>query len=115
MKSMKRLLALFALISFNVLAQGQYIVSSAKISKIGNTSGNGESFWVVAVDGQGPCISTNLQTNIYFTDTAAGTQAIYERAYAMALAATMSGARVNIYNYVDSQCDKAAGIEIVME
>ncbi|QGX41847.1 hypothetical protein E2H98_17205 [Permianibacter aggregans] len=96
-------------------AAGQYIVSNARLTKVGNTSGNGPSFWVVAVDGVGQCITQSMQTNIYFPEQYAGNKEIFNRAYSTALAAIASGRRVNIYNYTDGACDKAVAIELIAE
>lgn len=92
---------------------GKYIAIDSKITKIGTTAGNGESFWVVATGGTGPCVTTGVQNNIYFPREAAGTEKVYDRAYAAALSALAAGKKVNIYNYVDGICGKAAAIEIM--
>ena len=111
----KLLVSLALLFSLSVLANGQYIATNAKIIKVGNTAGNGESFSVVATQGEGPCISSGSQINIYFPLYAAGSEKVYDRAYAMALAALASGKKVNIYNYAGASCDTAAGIEIMAD
>jgi hypothetical protein len=43
----------------------------------------------------------------------ASTEKVFDRAYSTALAALVSGKKVNIYNYVDGSCDKAVAIEII--
>jgi hypothetical protein len=96
-----------------VVAQGQYIAIDGQITKVGNTSGNGESFFVVVQEGTGPCVTTNVQTNIYFPASAAGTEKVFDRAYSTALAALASGKKVSIYNYIDGSCNSAAAIEII--
>lgn len=101
------------LLSSLTLAQGQYIATNTTITKVGNTAGNGASFWVVAQHGSGPCVSVGVQTNIYFPKHAAGTEKVFDRAYAVALAAVASGKPVNIYNYLDGSCNTAAAIEIM--
>ena len=106
---------IMVLVASSTLAQGQYIVTNAIITKVGNTSGNGPSFWVVAEQGSGPCVSSSGQNNIYFPASAAGNTKIYDRAYAAALAALASGKHVNIYNYVDGSCNTAASIEVMAQ
>ncbi|MFT4925461.1 MAG: hypothetical protein ACI8WB_001554 [Phenylobacterium sp.] len=101
--------------SSTVLADGQYIVLNAKVTKVVNTSGNGASFMVVTAGGTGPCTTTTIQNNIYFPKSAAGTDKVFDRAYSTALTALVSGSKVNIYNYVDGACDKAAAIEIMAD
>jgi len=108
-------LPIFALLSSVSFGAGQYIVSEAKLTKIGNTAGNGASFWVVAVNGIGQCITTGTQNNIYFPAQYAGNPEIFQRAYATALAAVASGKKVNIYNYTDGACDKAVAIELIAD
>jgi hypothetical protein len=89
-------------------AEGTWLALNSKITKIGNTAGNGEVFFVVATGGAGPCVTTARQANIYFSIAAAGTSKVYDRAYASALATLTSGRKVNIYNYVDGTCNSAS-------
>jgi uncharacterized 2Fe-2S/4Fe-4S cluster protein (DUF4445 family) len=110
---LRNLLFSACVMSFSVLAQGQYIAINAKITKVGNTSGNGASFTVVVSQGTGPCVTAGVQKNIYFAKHMASTEKVFDRAYSTALAALVSGKKVNIYNYVDGSCDKAVAIEII--
>ncbi|WP_444922794.1 DUF5992 family protein [Microbulbifer sp. DLAB2-AF] len=107
------LTAAIALFSSVTLAQGEYIATNATITKVGNTAGNEASFWVVAENGTGPCVTTGTQNNIYFPKSAAGTEKIFDRAYSAALAALASGKPVNIYNYLDGTCNTAVAIEVL--
>ena len=87
-----------------------YIATDATIIKIGNTiySATSSAFFVVVSGGTGVCQGVSIVFNL--SDTDAETQ---QRAYAAALAAFASGAKVSIYSWEDSSvCDRAAYIEL---
>ena len=79
------------------------------ITAVANTNGNGENFTVWISGGTGPCANAGIT----FPKTAAGSEKVFERAYATALAAYMSGKKVTIHDYTGSSCTNAAYIRVL--
>jgi hypothetical protein len=89
-------------------ASAGYIVTGAKIIKIANTANNQDYFSVLISGGTGPCATMWVA----FPQSAAATQKILDRAFALAMSAMTAGYVVSIYNYQSDSCDKAAYIEV---
>ena len=92
------------------VSAGEYIAVKSTITGVANTNGNGENFTVWVKDGTGPC---GHNAGITFPISAAGSEKVFERAYATALAAYMSGKKVTIHNYDNASCTNAAYIRVL--
>ena len=90
-----------------------WIAEQAKVVAVESTSGNGDTFTAIVRGGAGPCVSTSQDRLIFFPRSEASTTDIHNRTYSMMLAALSSGAKVSIFNYVDSSCDKAVGVRMI--
>ena len=104
----KIFLLLLALgLSKNIYAEG-YVVQNATVIEVTNTGGNQQNFVVHTTGGTGSCINGNVTFPLAY---AADSQA-HQRAYAAALLAFSTGAKVSIYNYVSNACDQVAFIDL---
>ena len=90
-------------------ASAGYIASGAVITSIANTAGNQKNFSITVTGGTGPC----SETVIVFPEVDAADAKAHQRAYAAALLAFTTGARVSIYNYLDEGCMRASFIQVI--
>lgn len=106
----KAISMLLFLMQFTVAAHaGVYVVKDAVITSVSNTNGNREEFTIWVSGGTGSCVDTTIT----FPASSAGSESVYQRAYAAALAAFASGARVWVHNYVDDSCAAASYIRLL--
>jgi len=110
---MKIFIFFIVMIANSTFVEAGYLAINAKIKSVASTAGGGSSFSVVAYDGTGPCNTSSSQVNIYFPQQMASSADVFKRSYMMIMTAMSSGQRVNIYNYVDNQCDKAVAVELI--
>ena len=101
-------LALVLLSNF-ALASGAFIAEGSTIESIANTSSNTDSFSISVKGGTGVCGNTT----ILFPRNATTSSEVHRRAYSTALTAFSMGAKVKVYNYIGSDCQNAAYIQIV--
>ena len=103
-------LALF-LVALAPVANANYLVENGTVTAVTNTTGNDEQFAIRITGGTGTC---NTGVWIVFKLVNAGTEKIYDRAYAAALTALALGRAVNVYDYHDTDsCSHAESIQIV--
>jgi len=105
---MRKALLAAMIFSISGIAQAGELVTDAVITSVGNTSGNGPSFFVIVSGGSGLC--TNQF--IWFPESAAGDANVFNRAYKSALLALSTGMHVKIHNYSDNTCAKASYIQV---
>jgi hypothetical protein len=105
----KPLISILLLICASLSFSGEYIVIEGTITAIANTNGNGENFTVWIEGGTGPCANAGIT----FPIAAAGSDKVFERAYATALAAYMAGKKVTIHDYAGDSCTNASYIRVL--
>ena len=89
-----------------------YIASNVTITAVSNTANNGQHFTIRTAGGSGVCAGQKITFPLADAGTASNNQEIHNRAFALALAAMLSGKHVSVYNYADDTCSHAAYIEI---
>lgn len=105
MKYIGFLLMLFA---FSANSAGTYLVKGATIASIANTSSNQDIFTIWIEGGEGVCPNV-----ITFPRSATSSNEIHKRAYATALTAFTTGAKIWVHNYQGSDCNNAAYIRLI--
>lgn len=99
-----------ALLLWASIANADYLASNARITMVSNTQSNQERFFIRVTGGTGVCTGG---ATIVFKLANAGSEKIYDRAYAAALLAFSLGSLVNVYDYHDtSSCDHAESIQV---
>lgn len=102
-------LALIVLVSSAAsLSVAGDLALDSRVLEVTSTSNNRDVFQVKLDGGRGPC------ANEYVTFHSAKSQseASYNQAFSIALAALMSGNRVRVHNYEDNECSGANFISI---
>lgn len=89
-------------------AQGGYLLTGGTLTTVTNTAGNSPQFAVIANGGSGPCVGQWIS----FPRDATPDTDNHKRAFALAILAHTTGAKVNIYNYESNACDRAVFIEL---
>ncbi|OZG72362.1 hypothetical protein BTA51_16665 [Hahella sp. CCB-MM4] len=84
------------------------LATGSKIASITNTNSNSNAFVIRVEGGTGPCVGKS----IVFPLSIAGSQSIFDKAYAAALAAFAGGFSIRVHNYSDDSCNQAAYIEL---
>lgn len=105
---MKYIIFLLSLVAFSANTAGTYLVQGAIITSIANTSSNQDSFTIWIEGGEGVC-----SNNINFPRSATSSNEIHKRAYATALAAFTTGAKIWVHNYQGTDCNNAAYIRLL--
>ncbi|MCG9584205.1 DUF5992 family protein [Vibrio tubiashii] len=109
MKQTKCLVLFSLLFSPAFLVQAQaFLVENAVITSVSNTSSNQDNFVIWQEGGEGPCKGKD----ILFPRTATTSTETHKRAYAAALTAFSTGAKVDVYNYQGNGCHNAAYIRL---
>lgn len=116
MNSIRAFLLPVLLISFmgtSAVQAGTDLVVDAKITAINAAQGKGDNFYVIVTGGTGVCANTA----IYFNQINSGSPKQFDRAYAAAMAAFVTGKKVWIHAYDSSigdtdKCMKANFITI---
>jgi len=93
---------------FSQAQAAEYLVSQATVTSVTNTGDNLSLFVVRTTGGSGPCAGSYT---MFYLNRAADADA-HKRAFALATTALITGKKVTIYNYVDSNCSNAAYIEL---
>jgi len=108
---MKSFFVSLLLMAMAPIANATYLVENGKVTAVTNTTGNDEQFAIRISGGTGLC---NTGVWVVFKLVNAGSEKIYDRAYAAALTALLAGSVVNIYDYHDTDnCSHAESIQIV--
>lgn len=89
-------------------AQGGYVLTGGTLTAVTSTAGNAPQFAVIANDGGGPCIGQWIA----FPRDATPDIDNHKRAFALAVLAHTTGAKVTIYNYESDSCSRAVYIEL---
>ena len=89
-------------------AHAASLVQNAKIIAVQNTSGNKDNFAIKVTGGTGPCANTF----IVFPKTGVNSSAVYERGYAMALAAMQNDWKINAFDYTGSDCENGGQLVV---
>jgi hypothetical protein len=82
----------------------KYITQGGTITWMSNTASNTQSFTVAISGGGETCINNQATFNLADSPDAA----TFQRAYAAALLALVTGMPVYIYNYQDTTCNHAS-------
>lgn len=97
------------LLSTSAFADGGYIVTSATVTTVTNTANNQDVFAIQTSGGESQCQGAWIQ----FYSENAGNSKIHDRAYAAALSAFASGAKVSIFDYHEPiSCKHAEYIQL---
>ena len=92
------------------VSAADYIVVNGVVTRVGNTIYNSSAFTIHV---SGGTVNMCEGAWIIFPVSSGSTVEAHSRAYATALTAFSTGAKVNIYNYTDSSCNYASFIELV--
>lgn len=96
---------LFAVPAF---ADNGFIVTNARITKIGSVSGGADTFWIEVADGTGICNGDR----IYFYASNFANAEAQRRTFSLLTAAALAGKKVSVYTYLDTQvCSRAGEVE----
>jgi hypothetical protein len=87
---------------------GGMVLSDGLITSVTNTSGNGSHFSVGISGGAGVCAGRTLR----FSQSSAGNEEVFKRAYAAALTAISAGLLVDVYSYKSLTCTSPSWIRI---
>jgi len=89
-------------------AHAEYLVRYAQIINVQNTAGNGDNFAISVVGGTGPCTGRV----IIFPKTGVSSPDVYERGYAIALAAMENNWNVDAFDYSGSDCRNGGQLSV---
>jgi len=108
-KMMLSIVILSVVFGYFSYAEAGQIVTSSTITIISNTNSNVEMFSVMTSGGSGVCANGFVNFDL----ASAGSADVYKRAFTIAMTAFMTGSKVNIHNYIDNTCGKAAWIQMI--
>ena len=102
------MIALGFLIALAPLAFAGNLADQAIIKEVASSNGNGDVFYLRLGGGTGPCANLSVD----FPRSKSQSEQSYDQAFAIALAASMSGKRVQVYNYENDDCSGANFIRV---
>ncbi len=97
---MKNLLVKACILSLSSYAMSGDLVLNGTISEVANSSNDKDVFFLKFDSGEGPCA---VQGVTFSQDTSQSKES-YDQAFSIALAAAISGKKVQIHNYDNDSC-----------
>ena len=110
---MKKIKCIFVAMTLSISVESfaDYLVQGATVKEVSNTAGNNELFYIHVEGGVGLCANSQIR----FPMSAAGSEKIFDRGFSIALAAYVSGSKINVYDYSEGSesCNGAESIRMV--
>ncbi|MCH2157271.1 MAG: DUF5992 family protein [Oleiphilaceae bacterium] len=107
MKKIQRTFFIICSILCTQLPAGE-LIRGAKVVEVANTTNNGPDFAVILEGGSGVCFSD--RTVITFPESKKQSDASYQQAFSIAIAALSTGHKVRIHNFESDACNEASFI-----
>lgn len=94
---MNKFLPVLFLLFFSVFVNAGFLVTGAKITKVGSTNWDKKVFYIEFSGGAGPCANGSAN----FPEEYAQSIVAYAQMHGMAMSAFLHDKTVNVYNYGD--------------
>lgn len=91
-----------------ILTSAGELARDSRVVQVASSSNNRDVFSVELEGGRGPCSNRSVT----FDAAKSQSEASYNQAFSIALAALMSGNRVRVHNYDDNECSGANFISV---